>query len=150
MGLETNGWSKSSFSYSEANCVEAGVWTKLSFSFTTSDCVEMTAKTGEVRVRDSKNIGGPMLRFSLEEWDSFNADYRGKASNESYTRELSDEEGTTLVLAQTRDGGRDWLKWTDGSESPDIVLEFTPGEDRAFSLGVRAGEFALAPELLAA
>lgn len=44
-------------------------WRKSTFSGTETDnCVEVAARLGTVAVRDSKNVDGPMLRFSAEPW----------------------------------------------------------------------------------
>ncbi|HET8661196.1 MAG TPA: DUF397 domain-containing protein [Micromonosporaceae bacterium] len=34
-------------------------------------CVEAALVGGDIAVRDSKNPDGPVLRFSLAEWDAF-------------------------------------------------------------------------------
>ena len=47
-------WSKSSFSSSNANCVEA-----------------RASADGIVAVRDSKNPSGPVLQFSADSWQAF-------------------------------------------------------------------------------
>jgi hypothetical protein len=47
-------WMKSSFSHGNGNCVEvAGLSTEL------------------IRIRDSKNVNGPVLAFTPAEWDAF-------------------------------------------------------------------------------
>ena len=35
------------------------------------DCVEVAVVGDRVRVRDSKNPGGPVLPFTQDEWDAF-------------------------------------------------------------------------------
>ncbi|MBL7487286.1 DUF397 domain-containing protein [Frankia sp. AgB1.9] len=35
------------------------------------NCVEVAVRRGEVRVRDSKDPHGPVLRFTVEEWSTF-------------------------------------------------------------------------------
>jgi len=47
-------WRKSSFSYSEANCVEVAA-----------------APDGGVLFRDSKDPGAPVLAFTAAEWGAF-------------------------------------------------------------------------------
>jgi hypothetical protein len=58
-------WRKSSYSSSTGNCVEVD-WRKSSFSSDTANCVEVAPSSNTVRVRDSKNVTGPMLSFSDE------------------------------------------------------------------------------------
>lgn len=41
-----------------------------------AQCVEVAWDTAGVRVRDSKDPDGPVLRFSWEEWDAFVAGIR--------------------------------------------------------------------------
>ncbi len=52
-------------------------WIKSSRSFANGDCVEVTdLPDGTIGVRDSKNPGGPILRFTREEWCAFLAGVR--------------------------------------------------------------------------
>jgi hypothetical protein len=45
---------------------------KSSLSFANGNCVEIASLAGgQVGVRDSKDIKGPVLRFSPAEWDAF-------------------------------------------------------------------------------
>jgi hypothetical protein len=47
-------------------------WRKSSYSGQTGNCVEVASPPGGGRaVRDSKNPGGPMLRFTPDEWQAF-------------------------------------------------------------------------------
>ena len=47
-------------------------WIKSSLSFANGDCVEMTTLAdGQIGVRDSKDSGGPVLRFTVSEWRAF-------------------------------------------------------------------------------
>ena len=56
-------WNKSSYSSSNANCIEVkGVWRKGSYSNGQANCVEVRAgRPDAVAVRDSKDRGGPEL-----------------------------------------------------------------------------------------
>lgn len=47
-------------------------WIKSSLSFSNGNCVEVASlPSDEIGVRDSKNIEGPVLRFTPAEWQSF-------------------------------------------------------------------------------
>ncbi|GGM59395.1 hypothetical protein GCM10010106_01400 [Thermopolyspora flexuosa] len=47
-------------------------WRKSSYSGVNDNCVEAKAlQDGSVAVRDSKNPGGRVLRFSRKEWGAF-------------------------------------------------------------------------------
>jgi Domain of unknown function (DUF397) len=47
-------------------------WIKSSLSFYCSNCVEVASlPDGQIGVRDSKDPGGPVLRFALGEWHAF-------------------------------------------------------------------------------
>ena len=48
------------------------VWVKSSLSFSNGNCVEVTELPGgSVGVRNSKDPGGAVLRFTQGEWDAF-------------------------------------------------------------------------------
>ena len=48
------------------------VWVKSSLSFSNGNCVEVTELPGgSVGVRDSRDPGGPVLRFTSDEWRAF-------------------------------------------------------------------------------
>ena len=48
------------------------IWVKSSFSFSNGNCVEVAALPGgSVGVRDSRNPAGPVLRFTRDGWDTF-------------------------------------------------------------------------------
>ena len=69
-------WRKSSYSGNGgANCVEVGQapWRKASYSTNGAECVEVgPLVTAEgVLVRDTKDRGGPVLRFNPAAWRSF-------------------------------------------------------------------------------
>ena len=47
-------------------------WTKSSLSFANGNCVEVTSLAGgQVGIRDSKDSHGPVLRFTPQEWGAF-------------------------------------------------------------------------------
>jgi hypothetical protein len=50
--------------------VAGAAWRKSSRS-ESNGCVEVAFLNGQVAVRDSKDRGGPMLRFSHNEWETF-------------------------------------------------------------------------------
>jgi hypothetical protein len=48
------------------------VWVKSSLSFSNGNCVEVASLPGgTIGVRNSKDPGGPVLRFTPREWDAF-------------------------------------------------------------------------------
>ena len=47
-------------------------WVKSSFSFSNGNCVEVASlSSGAVGVRDSRDAGGPVLRFTPDKWHAF-------------------------------------------------------------------------------
>lgn len=47
-------------------------WAKSSYSNTGANCLEVARTSlGHVAVRDSKDPGGPQLRFTIDEWTAF-------------------------------------------------------------------------------
>jgi hypothetical protein len=47
-------------------------WVKSSLSFANGDCVEVASlPDGRIGVRDSKDVTGPVLRFTPAEWKAF-------------------------------------------------------------------------------
>jgi hypothetical protein len=47
-------------------------WTKSSLSNANGNCVQVAGLSSElIQVRDSKNVKGPVLRFTPDEWDAF-------------------------------------------------------------------------------
>jgi hypothetical protein len=47
-------------------------WVKSSFSFANGNCVEVAGlPDGRVGVRHSKDVTGPILRFTSDEWHAF-------------------------------------------------------------------------------
>ena len=50
----------------------AACWIKSSLSFANGNCVEVASlPDGVVGVRDSKDVTGPVLRFTPDEWHAF-------------------------------------------------------------------------------
>jgi len=48
------------------------IWVKSSLSFSNGNCVEVASLAGgEVGVRNSRDPGGPVLRFTPGEWGTF-------------------------------------------------------------------------------
>ena len=48
------------------------IWVKSSFSFSNGNCVEVASLPGgEIGVRNSRDPGGPVLMFMPGEWDAF-------------------------------------------------------------------------------
>ena len=73
-------WRKSSYSGSQANCVEVAAlpWRKSSYSGGQANCVELGSAPGHVLIRDTKTNGtGPVLRVTLTAWHRFTASIRG-------------------------------------------------------------------------
>ena len=66
-------WRKSSYSGSNAQCVEcsSATWTKSSYSGSNADCVEYAALPSSVAVRDSKHPEAGHLSFDAPEWSAF-------------------------------------------------------------------------------
>jgi hypothetical protein len=47
-------------------------WTKSSFSHANGNCVEIADLLGgQIGMRNSKDVGGPVLQFRPEEWQAF-------------------------------------------------------------------------------
>jgi hypothetical protein len=47
-------------------------WVKSSLSFANGNCIEVAELAGgEVGVRNSRDAGGPVLRFTPDEWRAF-------------------------------------------------------------------------------
>jgi hypothetical protein len=46
-------------------------WSKSSYSSSNANCVEVRGQGERVGIRDSKNPDGPVLSFGTEEWDAF-------------------------------------------------------------------------------
>jgi hypothetical protein len=85
-------WRKSSFSFHEANCLEAAwrksshseagncleaAWHRSSHSIGNANCTEAAIAGGHVLVRDSKDPDGPVLKFSPGQWTTFTEGIKG-------------------------------------------------------------------------
>jgi hypothetical protein len=47
-------------------------WIKSSLSYANGNCVEVAnLPGGEIGIRNSRDSGGPVLRFTLDEWHAF-------------------------------------------------------------------------------
>lgn len=61
-------------------------WVKSSLSYANGNCVEVASLPGgEIGVRNSRDSGGPVLRFTSQEWHAFlggvrNGEFDGFAS----------------------------------------------------------------------
>jgi uncharacterized protein DUF397 len=67
-------------------------WVRSSFSFANGNCVEVAALPGgSVGIRDSRDPGGPVLRFTRAEWAAF----LGAARRGSGTASRCGHDGTT-------------------------------------------------------
>jgi hypothetical protein len=65
------------------------VWRKSTRSGGQENCVEVTGNLpGIVAVRDSKNAGGPALRFAHGTWDSFTSKVKSGKYDEELTAAL--------------------------------------------------------------
>ena len=52
-------------------------WRKSSISSNDGSCVEVRRAATSIEVRDTKDRGGPMLRFDEDAWSAFLAGVRG-------------------------------------------------------------------------
>jgi hypothetical protein len=78
--VAASNWRKSSYSGGNTDCVEVD-WRKSSYSSGNTDCVEVAHGAGAVGVRDSKNVAGPDLAFTQDEWLLFTAAVRSHRSS---------------------------------------------------------------------
>jgi hypothetical protein len=73
-------WRKSSYSSSQANCVEVAhldcEWRKSTGSSANANCVEVAMTGPAVAIRDSKNAAGPVLVVASSGWVAFLSDRR--------------------------------------------------------------------------
>jgi hypothetical protein len=71
--IDENEWRKSSFCPNGSGCVEVA-FHKATASAPNGSCVEVgecDCDAGTIYVRDSKDQGGPVLRFTRAEWVAF-------------------------------------------------------------------------------
>ena len=70
-------------------------WAKSSFSFSNGNCVEVAELPGgSVGVRDSRDPAGPVLRFTRDGWDTFLAGARAESSEVFSAHVLESAPGT--------------------------------------------------------
>lgn len=69
--VEVAAWRKASYSGSEASCVEVAAWRKASYSGSQAECVEVADTTDIVLVRDTTNRNGGTLAFTPDAWRAF-------------------------------------------------------------------------------
>lgn len=68
---DSENWVKSSLSFANGNCVEVA-WVRSSLSDSgAGTCVEAADLGGDVGVRNSRDPGGAVLRFTPDEWHAF-------------------------------------------------------------------------------
>ena len=78
-------------------------WIRSSFSFANGNCVEVAELPGgSVGIRDSRDPGGPVLRFTRAEWAAF----LGGARRGSGTARRWGQDGTTWDRGQPLLGDR--------------------------------------------
>lgn len=102
------------------------VWTRACNG--ASSCVEVALGGDLVRVRDSKDPGGPSLAFTVGSWWSYLAAVK--------SRQLGTWAGPVLLV---RSGPGGWRMWDERDYG--TGLEFTDAEVAAFLAGVDGGEF---------
>jgi hypothetical protein len=74
----SDAWRKSTFSGSQANCVEvSGAWRKSTRSGSQAECVEVGDATGLVKIRDTKDRQGPVITVSADAWRRFTTGLKG-------------------------------------------------------------------------
>ncbi|MFD8783525.1 DUF397 domain-containing protein [Kitasatospora sp. NPDC059599] len=56
--------------------LRSAVWRKSSYSAQQGQCVEVALGSGQIPVRDSKDLEGPALAFPADAWSSFIAAVR--------------------------------------------------------------------------
>jgi hypothetical protein len=74
--IAQSAWRTSSYSGSDANCVEVAAWRTSSHSSDQANCVEVAATTTAVGVRDTKDREGGHLTVPAPAWAAFLARHR--------------------------------------------------------------------------
>jgi Domain of unknown function (DUF397) len=69
-------WRKSSYSGSQAECVEVSAWRKASYSGSEANCVEVADTTDVVLVRDTTDRAGGTLEFGAAAWQAFTGELK--------------------------------------------------------------------------
>ena len=73
-------------------------WVKSSFSFANGNCVEVAELPGDsVGIRDSRDPGGPVLRFTRAEWAAF---LGGARSSSGLVRSLPEPAAASIISAR--------------------------------------------------
>jgi hypothetical protein len=132
------------------------VWRKSTFS-ESNGCIEVSFVGAQVAIRDSKDRSGPVLTFSLTEWEAFLAGPRhSRVRGRSHTTPGSTpfpQIGAIVELAwrkSSRSGSNGCVEVAfhdgqiavrDSKDRAGPVLQFTHWEWEAFLAGVRCGEF---------
>jgi len=119
---------------SEAGAGAAPQWRRSRRSGSTGgQCVEVAATgDGLVRIRDSKDPGGPQIVISAAWW----------RQSLPYLTGVPDAAGDCLVAAC--EGG--WMLLRDARQPEGAILRFTTGEWEVFLAGARDDEFSLTAE----
>ena len=75
-------------------------WAKSSFSFSNGNCVEVAELPGgSVGVRDSQDPAGPVLKFTRDGWDTFLAGARRGKSEVPLARLLESPPGAASLTS---------------------------------------------------
>jgi hypothetical protein len=64
-------WHKSTYSGSQANCVEVTAWHKSTYSGSDANCVEVSTSSTAVGIRDTKDRAGGHLAVPASAWAAF-------------------------------------------------------------------------------
>lgn len=70
-------WRTASYSNGSGACIEVAIWRTASYSNESGDCAEV-GTAGGVRVRDTKDRVGVLLRVSAETWRAFTDVLKGR------------------------------------------------------------------------
>jgi hypothetical protein len=69
--IAQSAWRTSSYSGSDANCVEVAAWHTSSYSTNDSNCVEVATAATTVGIRDTKDRAGGHLTIPAPAWVAF-------------------------------------------------------------------------------